>query len=77
MTNADNTIRHGEMMYELGRSFGASDARSAVLNALYTAQYRTLTEDEINAVVDAVDAIAKTALDAHSAIWHERADALS
>ena len=77
MTNTNNTLRHGEMMYELGRAFGADDARSAVLNALYTAQYRTLTEDEINAVIATVNAIYTTAMDAHSAIFHERVDALS
>lgn len=77
MTNIDNTLRHGEMMYELGLGFGASDARSAVLNALFTARYRTLTEDEVNAVIDEMDAIIKKHMDAHSAIWHERAGAIS
>lgn len=77
MTNIDNTLRHGEMMLALGRSFGASDARSAVLSALFTARYRTLSEDEVNAVIDAVDAIIVKYQDEYSAIWNERASALS
>ena len=77
MTNIDNTLRHGEMMYALGHGFGASDARSAMMNALFTARYRTLSEDEVNAVIDTVDAIIKKSMDEHSAIFHERADALS
>ena len=77
MTNIDNTLRHGEMMYALGHAYGASDARSAVMDALFTARYRLLTEDEVNAVIDTVDAIIKKSMDEHSAIWHERADAIS
>jgi hypothetical protein len=77
MNTLDNTLRHGEMMYALGHGFGASDARSAMMNALFTAQYRTLSEDEINAVIATVDAIIKKSMDAHSEIFHERADILS
>lgn len=77
MSDINNTLRHGEMMLALGRGFGASDARSAMLNALFTARYRTLSEDEVNAVIDAVDAIIKRGMDEHSAIWHERADAIA
>jgi hypothetical protein len=77
MTNANNSIRHGEMMYELGRAFGADDARCAVLNALFTAKHRTLTEDEINAVIAKMDVIYKTAMDEYMAIFHERARALA
>ena len=77
MTNIDNTLRHGEMMYALGHGFGASDARSAMMNALFTARYRTLSEDEVNAVIATVDAIIKKSMDEHSVIFHERADALS
>ena len=77
MTTLDNTLRHGEMMYALGHAYGASDARSAVMNALFTARYRLLSEDEVNAVIDTVDAIIKKSMDEHSAIWHERADAIS
>lgn len=77
MSTLDNTLRHGEMMYALGHAYGASDARSAVLSALFTARYRALTEDEVNAVIDAMDALYKKSMDEHSAIWHERADAIS
>jgi hypothetical protein len=77
MTNANNSIRHGEMMYELGRAFGADDARSAVLHALFTAKHRTLTEDEINAVIAKMDVIYKTAMDEYMAIFNERASALA
>jgi hypothetical protein len=77
MTTLDNTLRHGEMMYALGHGFGASDARTAMMNALFTAQYRTLTEDEVQKVIATVDAIIKKSMDEHSAIFHERADALS
>jgi hypothetical protein len=77
MTDINNTLRHGEMMYALGHGFGASDARSAMMNALFTAQYRTLTEDEISAVIGTVDAIIKKSMDEHSALFHQRADALS
>jgi hypothetical protein len=76
MTNANNSIRHGEMMYELGRAFGADDARSAVLHALFTAKHRTLTEDEINAAIAKMDAVYKTAMGKYLAIYEERADAL-
>lgn len=77
MTNANNSIRHGDMMLALGRSFGASDARSAVMRALFTATYRVLTKDEVDAVLDEVDAISKRGMDEHTAIWRERANTLS
>ena len=77
MSDINQTLRHGEMMYALGHGFGASDARSAMMNALFTAKYRTLSEDEVNAVIDAVDAIIKKSMDEHSAIWHERAEAIA
>lgn len=77
MSNNDRTIRHGEMMYELGQAFGAGDARSLMLNALHTAKYRTLSEDEINAVIASVDALIKKHTEDYQAIWDERIDALS
>lgn len=77
MTNIENTLRHGEMMYALGHGFGAADARSAMMNALFTARYRLLSEDEVDAVIATVDAIIKKSMDEHTAIFHERADALS
>lgn len=77
MTNIDNTLRHGDMMAALGRALGAGDARTAVLSALFTARYRLLSEDEVNAVIDAVDAIIHENMEAYSAIWNERATALS
>lgn len=70
MSDINTTLRHGDMMYALGHGYGAVEARSAVLNALFTAQYRTLSEDEINAVIATVDAIIKKSLDEHSAIFH-------
>lgn len=77
MSTIDNTLRHGDMMSALGRALGAGDARSAMLNALFTARYRTLTEDEVNAVIDTVDAIIHENMEAYSAIWNERATAIS
>lgn len=77
MTNANHTTRHGEMMHLLGRAFGADDARSAALHALFTAKHRTLTEDEINAAIAKMDAVYKTAMDEYMAIYEERAKALA
>lgn len=52
------TLSHGELMAQLGMALGAREARSAVLNALYTAKYRALTETEIRETIATLDAIA-------------------
>ena len=52
------TLSHGELMAELGMALGAREARSAVLDALYTAKYRPLTETEIRETIARLDAIA-------------------
>lgn len=77
MSDIDNTLRHGEMMLALGRSFGASEARSAVLSTLFQAQYRPLTEDEVQTVIAEMDAIITKYQDEHTAYWLERAEAIA
>jgi hypothetical protein len=53
----ERTLSHGELMAELGMALGATEARSAVLNILFTARYRTLTETEVREMVETLDAI--------------------
>lgn len=52
------TLSHGELMAQLGIALGARKARSAVLNILFTAKYRALTETEIRETIEMLDAIA-------------------
>jgi hypothetical protein len=63
----EQTLSHGELMAELGMALGVHKARSAVLNALYSAKYRALTEAEISETLDALNAIA----DKHQANYDE------
>lgn len=55
----EQTLSHGELMAELGMALGALEARSAVLNALYSAKYRALTDEEISETIATLDAIAE------------------
>jgi len=63
----ERTLSHGELMSELGMALGALEARSAVLNALYSAKYRALTDEEIRETIATLDAIA----DKHQAKYDE------